>query len=102
MKKFLALIAARNKEFYRDHGTLGWTLLFPFIVLAGFAYGYSGRQEPVLRFLVVPAQVLESSSLKGLKEIPGLNFLPIADETAALKKLERFECDLVISKGQDS
>ena len=54
MKKFLALIGSRNKEFYRDRTALIWSLVFPVIVLAGFTYGYSGRQEPILKIGAYP------------------------------------------------
>jgi len=102
MKKLVALIVARTKEFYRDHGTLGWTLLFPFIVLVGFAYGYSGRQEPVLRFMVTPNSAISSTALQGLRAIPAINILGADSEAIALKKLGRFECDLVISINEAS
>src|SRR4051812_1167837 len=101
MKKFFALIIARNKEFYRDHGTLLWTLLFPFIVIAGFTYGYSGRPEPVLRFVVTPSTSLNTPALQGLKDIPGVNIVLYDNEVAALKKLERFDFDLSISMSSD-
>ena len=97
MTKFLALISARNKEFYRDRATLCWTLLFPFIVLGGFAYGYSGRREPVLRIAVVSESVGGSAVLRGFRETPGVTFLVSENESAALKKLERYESDLVIA-----
>lgn len=97
MNKLVALIGARNKEFYRDRAALIWSLLFPFIVLAGFAYGYSGRQEPLLRVRVTPAAALASATLRELAAVPGVELKETDDEAAALKKLTRYELDLVVS-----
>lgn len=31
MKNFLALFLARNREFYRDKGSLAWSIFFPLV-----------------------------------------------------------------------
>jgi ABC-type multidrug transport system permease subunit len=97
MSKLLALIGARNKEFYRDRAALIWTLLFPFIVLAGFTYGYSGRQEPLLRVRVAPASAVVEPALRDLVAVPGVELKETDDEAAALAKLARYELDLVVT-----
>src|SRR6476620_7493528 len=96
MKKLLALISARNKEFYRDRSSLIWTLLFPFIVLAGFRYGYSGRQDPLLRVSVFPPTSVSLPILEALGNTPGVELKGSEQETSAQKKLEHYETDLVI------
>src|ERR1700722_10923167 len=101
MKKFLSLIEARNKEFYRDRSALIWTLLFPFIVLLGFTYGYSGHQDPILRITSISSSRPMPAVILDFQKTPGLEFLTTNDESAALKKLERYECDLVISGSTD-
>jgi ABC-2 type transport system permease protein len=96
MKKFLALVDARNKEFYRDRATMIWTLLFPFVVLTGFAYGYSGRQDPVLRIAVTPEALSAQAAVQSLAATPGVQLSYFADEAAARKKLERYDADLLV------
>jgi ABC-2 type transport system permease protein len=97
MKKLLALIGARNKEFYRDRTALIWTLLFPFIVLAGFTYGYSGRQEPLLRVRVLPASGVAAPAVKAMQALPGVELKETDDEVGTAKHLEHYELDLVIT-----
>ena len=97
MKKMLALISARNKEFYRDRTALIWTLVFPFIVLAGFTYGYSGRQDPILRLSVYPTASSSQPLISALRETPGVELKFTDDEKAALHKLSHYETDLLIS-----
>ncbi len=101
MRTLLALVNARNKEFYRDRAALIWTLLFPFIVLAGFAYGYSGRQEPLLRVRVAPSTALVAPVISGLQAVPGVELTASDDEPATLKKLSRYELDLAITVAGD-
>jgi len=42
MKKFWAVFVARNLEFFRDRSTLIFNLVFPILLLLGFAYAFPG------------------------------------------------------------
>ena len=97
MKKFLALVRARNLEFYRDRTALVWSLLFPFIVLAGFTYGYAGKSEPLLRATVYGPLAAENAALIAFKGTPGLETTVATDLAVAQRKLSRFETDIVVS-----
>ena len=101
MKKLLALIKARNLEFYRDRAALSWTLLFPFIVLAGFAYGYSGKTEPLMSVRASGNAADANPVLRTLKETPGMDLKILSDEASALRKLSRYEADLVVKISDD-
>ena len=50
MKRFLAILHARNMEFIRDKSSLGWNILFPLLLVLGFAAVFSG--EPAAMFKV--------------------------------------------------
>lgn len=41
MKKFLAILSARNKEFVRDRAALTWNFAFPLLLLVGFSFMFS-------------------------------------------------------------
>ncbi len=100
MKKLLALITARNLEFYRDRAALAWTLLFPFIVLLGFAYGYSGKTEPLLSVRASGKTAAANPALASLRETPGLDFA-VVEEAIADRKLSRYETDLSVAVSDD-
>ena len=36
-KRLLAVFIARNKEFLRDRSALAWNILFPVLIVGGFA-----------------------------------------------------------------
>lgn len=94
IKQFIALVTARNKEYYRDRGSMGWALGFPLIVLLGFGYGYTGKQDPLIKVSVFgggTAQVVEK-----LSGIPGMKTISCDAEDECLKKLSRYEYDLFL------
>ena len=40
-KRFFAVLKARNLEFWRDRSSLAWNLIFPVLLVAGFALVFS-------------------------------------------------------------
>lgn len=95
MKKFIALVVARNKEFYRDKATLLWTFIFPFLVLLGFAYGSSGEEQAFLR-IGVASSAAPISTIETFTSIPHLQLINYDDSAAALKAIERHQLDLYL------
>lgn len=53
MKKFIALFQARTMEFLRDRGTFFWNLLFPVVLVFGFAFAFSGNDDTLFSVGVV-------------------------------------------------
>lgn len=49
MKKFTAMFKARTMEFVRDRGTFFWNLLFPVVLVFGFAFAFSGDQNQLFK-----------------------------------------------------
>ena len=41
-KRFLALLSTRNKEFVRDRSAFGWNIMMPVLIVAGFAFAFTG------------------------------------------------------------
>lgn len=41
-RRIAAVLLARNREFYRDRGTLAWTVILPVAIVFGFAFAFSG------------------------------------------------------------
>ncbi len=45
MQKFRAMFKARTMEFLRDRGTFFWNLIFPIVLVFGFAFAFSGGTQ---------------------------------------------------------
>ena len=48
-KRIWTMFKARNYEFFRDTAAFGWNFLFPFLIIAGFAIAFGGRDFSGLR-----------------------------------------------------
>ncbi|MDQ1363483.1 MAG: type transport system permease protein, partial [Pseudomonadota bacterium] len=44
-QRFFAVLVARNKEFLRDKAALSWNLVFPVLIVLGFAFAFSGSTD---------------------------------------------------------
>ena len=100
MKKFLSVLVARNKEYYRDKGVLAWSFLFPFIVVIGFAFAFSGKDQDIYKIGIYT----EAGSKPSVAETQFLmtrfiQFVPITDLQSAIQKVERHKLDLLLSVG---
>lgn len=96
-RRFWAVLVARNKEFLRDRGALGWNILFPFFVVFGMAFAFSGRGQDVFKVGVVG----EVSALPpGFSATRHLKFVAFPDKTSALGKLRHHQLDILVSPGR--
>lgn len=93
MKRLWAILVARNKEFLRDRAALGWNLIFPFMVVFGFAYMFTVDEQDV--FKVGVTGQLEHA----FAETKHVQFVPVDDSEQALSKLRRHQFDMVVSGG---
>lgn len=51
--RFIAVVKARNIEFFRDKASLGWNILFPVVLLAIFSFVFSGDGQAVYKVGVI-------------------------------------------------
>lgn len=93
MKNFIALFLARNREFYRDKGSLAWSIFFPLLLIFGLSTALS-NDKYVYRVGVL-GDVPQARLL--LKDLPYLDIVAYQDETLALRRLTRHQLDLLIS-----
>ena len=49
MKQFKAIVKARTMEFIRDKGTFFWNLIFPVLLVVGFSFAFSDRDEALFK-----------------------------------------------------
>ncbi len=110
MKRFFALVGARNKEYFRDRGAMGWNFIFPFLVVFGFAFGSSGRQDDVLKWGLQG----DAPAYQSVRELQAISFVTVAPEggrldapgihasiDSAINKVRRHQLDLLVSAGPE-
>ncbi len=102
LRRFLAVLRARNLEFWRDRAALGWNLAFPFLLVAGFAFVFSGDAKPEYKVgIITTAGSVSSAMLPDKASSPFLQtrfieFVPYASSSEAERKLAHHQIDLLV------
>jgi len=98
-KRFLALLSTRNKEFFRDRSSLGWNILMPVLIVAGFSFSFSGDIGKQFKVGVVNklSATAQAKQFLGLKHI---EFYSVAADEKEIKhainKVQRHQVDMLL------
>lgn len=92
IKRFSAIFKARNLEFFRDRAALGWSLLFPLLLLVGFAVVFSGEGKSIYKVGVLnnPAEKGEFLTTRFTE------FVDYQEQDQALNKLRQHKIDFLV------
>ena len=93
-KRILAVVAARNREFYRDRAGLGWNILMPFVIVFGFAFIFSGSQQDMFKVGVI-GEFSETARMSFL-DTEHIRFLPQENEAEAIEKVRYHRIDMLL------
>lgn len=99
LHQFLALLAARNREFWRDRAALGWSLAFPAFVIAGLYFAFADEEKTLFKVGLVDATAEQAQADPALQQFLALRhieFIPETDPAGAERKVARHQLDLLI------
>ena len=97
IKRLAAMTWARSLEFLRDRSALGWNFAFPLLMVAGFAWIFSGPGQPLFKVAVLlPADVPLTAAAHPFLAAPAVQFYAERDEAAAQSKVSRHRIDLAL------
>jgi ABC-type multidrug transport system permease subunit len=88
-----AVLTSRNKEFIRDRSALAWNLLFPVLVIFGFAFAFTGHSQDLFKIGIVNPAGARTS----VASLDHVQFVPFATAEEALGKLRHHQIDLALS-----
>ncbi|CAN0580887.1 unnamed protein product [Ectocarpus sp. 12 AP-2014] len=88
IKRFLSIYQARNKEFYRDRGALGWSLIFPILIIFSFGYIVNMDESSMYKAGIIN---LHSENL-----LSSFHCTKFNDKETAIAKLNIHNLDIVI------
>jgi len=94
IRRFLALLQARNMEFLRDRSSLGWNIAFPILLVFGLALIFSDGERAVFKVGVLTDSTLSQLSHPFLND-PYIEFFTVANEAAAVRKVRLHKIDLL-------
>lgn len=105
LKRFAALLGARNKEFIRDRSSLSWNVLMPVLIVAGFAVTFTGDFTDQYKVGVVGLEEVQKqppANLAGFLGTKYIEFVNVADLEKEKVKVQRHQLDMLIEPGTDS
>jgi ABC-2 type transport system permease protein len=96
MKRFLAILHARNMEFIRDKSSLGWNILFPLLLVLSFAFVFSGGPKPMFKVGVIGDPASLQNVDKEFFATKYIQFIPFNEPNKAIDKVEHFQLDMLV------
>ena len=96
MKRFFAILHARNMEFIRDKSSLGWNILFPLLLVLGFAAVFSGEPAAMFKVGVIGDTTTLAGSDEKFLKTKYIQFITVDNVDAAIDKVRHFQLDMLI------
>lgn len=96
MKKFLAILHARNMEFLRDKSSLGWNILFPLLLVLGFAFVFSGEPKAMFKVGVLGDTAVLEKGEGAFFETKYVQFIIVDELEKAIDKVKHFQLDMLV------
>jgi len=98
IKRLLAVFRARNKEFVRDRSALAWNLLFPILIVAGFAFAFTGKSVDQYKVALYQDGGAQQSAGAEFLQTQYIQFLPAVDLQKTITKVERHQIDMLVDR----
>jgi ABC-2 type transport system permease protein len=95
-RRILAILRARNREFYRDRAGLSWNIAMPVLMVFGFAFIFRGEPEDVFKVGVLTEHHEIAAAASPLLAIRHIRFVPFDDVRTAVAKVDRHQIDLLL------
>lgn len=105
-KRILAILIARNREFYRDTAGLVWNMLMPVLMILAFAFIFGAGSQTLFKVGLLgshdaapsarPNAPTMNSELAAFLAIETIQFIPVTDQAAGIAKVTRHQLDLLL------
>ena len=95
IRRFLALLQARNMEFLRDRSSLGWNIAFPILLVFGLALIFNDGERAIFKVGLLTQSSLEQIDHPILDD-PHIEFFVVNNEQEAVRKVRLHKIDLLL------
>ena len=105
-RRILAVLRARNREFYRDTAGLTWNIAMPVMMIVAFAFIFGDEPKDLLKVGLLggdPGTLSQpATDQPGFLGLRHVDFIPVDDRNAGIIKIERHQLDLLLEPGDPS
>ncbi len=95
LRRFLAVLSARNREFLRDRMALSWNIVLPVLIVMGFAFAFTSDDTDLFK-VGLQGDSTEPAGIAQFLTIRHIRFLPVTELQTALTKVERHQLDMLL------
>ena len=99
LQRFLALLATRNKEFIRDRSSVGWNVIMPILIVAGFALVFTGDFADQYKVGIYETPNISAdakTAIASFLKTKYIEFIDITDLDRAKIKVQRHQLDMLV------
>lgn len=101
-RRILAILVARNREFYRDRAGLGWNIVMPVVFVFGFALIFSGEPQDMFKVGLLSNETDASRVASPFVHTRHIDFIIMDDAAEAVSKVERHQLDLLLDTRENA
>jgi ABC-2 type transport system permease protein len=95
-RRILAILRARNREFYRDRAGLSWNIAMPVLMVFGFAFIFRSEPEDLFKVGVLSEHQEIAVAASPFLATRHIRFIPFDDAQTAVAKVDRHQIDLLL------
>ncbi len=96
LKRFLAAFSARNSEFLRDRTALSWNIVFPVLIVIGFAFAFTTDKNDMFKVGLYGHTDQAQPQQAEFLATEHIQFIEITDMPGAIHKVERHQLDMLL------
>jgi len=93
MRRMMAVMRARFREFYRDTASWSWNLVMPILIIIGFSFIFSGDSEDMFKVAVLQN---DSSDDIAFLKTDYIRFINVTELESAMTKVQRHQIDMLL------
>ena len=96
MRRYLAVLKARNLEFLRDRAALGWNIVLPVLIVIGMWFIFSGGEKPLFKVAVLDGGVPIAQIDQAFLKTRYVDFYEVTDAEQTQSKVAHNQIDMLL------
>lgn len=96
IKRFFAVLHARNMEFLRDRSSLAWNLVMPVLLVLGMAWIFWEDDRTLFKVAVLQDAKQVDTSAHPFLSTRHIHFFATSEERDAVRKVSRHQIDMLV------